>query len=195
VKHVRWSLIALACLLWAGLCPAQSVDAFIGFNTLITKAGPQGPPKLGGGFYPSVGGDLIFLPHGLGVGAQVAWRASQQNYFGVGARPVFYTFNAVWNPVAPGAVFRPDLAVGIGADNLRIYQGIITCGSFTGCTNHTSNNHLILHAGAGVKVYFSEHLFLRPSVDFYNIKNNQEYGVPAAWQVGLALGYTLGPSS
>ncbi|MGH9393770.1 MAG: hypothetical protein ACRD1E_06335, partial [Terriglobales bacterium] len=91
--------MTFALLLGAGLCLGQSVDAFIGFNTLITKAGPNGVPKLGGGFYPSVGGDLIFLPHGLGVGAQVTWRGRQTNYFGVGERPVFYTFNMVWNTV------------------------------------------------------------------------------------------------
>lgn len=195
MKNFRWALLAVVCLMLATFSSAQSVDAFIGFNTLITKAGPNGVPKLGGGLYPNVGGDLIFLPYGLGIGAQVAFRGSQTNYFGVGARPVFYDFSLVWQPVKPGSRIRPDFAVGLGAENLRFYQGVLNCGTFTGCSNHTSSNHLLLTAAVGVKVYLSEHIFLRPAVNYYNIRNNLEYGVPSAWQAGIAIGYTLGPSS
>ncbi len=195
MKIFRWVVLAAVCLTWTSFSFGQSVDAFFGFNALVTKAGPSGVPKLGGGLYPNVGGDLIFLPHCLGIGAQVAWRGSQANYFGVGERPVFYTFNLVWEPVATGFSLRPDFSVGFGAENLRFYQGVLNCGAFTGCSNHTSSNHLVLHAGFGLKVYLSEHIFLRPSVDYYNIHNNVEFAVPNAWQVGVSIGYTLGPSS
>lgn len=195
MKTLRWTLLAAACLAFALAAPAQSVDAFLGFNTLITKAGPNGVPKLGGGLYPNAGGDLIFLPFNLGIGAQVSWRASQTNYFGVGARPVFYDFSLVWQPVKPGSTIRPDFNLGLGAENLRYYNGTFTCGSFTGCTNHVSSNHLILTAGVGVKVYITDHIFLRPAVDYYNIRHNFDYAVPSAWQAGISIGYTLGPSS
>lgn len=195
MKKIRWAMLAAVCLMWASFAGAQSVDAFLGFNTLITAAGPNGVPKLGGGFYPTVGGDLMFLPHGLGVGVQVAWRASQANYFQVAERPIFYTFNLVWQPAAPGARVRPDFAVGFGAQSLRFYQGTYTCSAFTGCTNYTSSNHIVLHAGVGVKFYLTDHIFLRPAVDYYNIHNNIEFGVPSAWQTGIAIGYTLGPTS
>ncbi|HUX66279.1 MAG TPA: hypothetical protein VMV31_02190 [Terriglobales bacterium] len=191
MKIFRWVVLAAVCLTWTSFSLGQSVDAFFGFNALVTKAGPSGVPKLGGGLYPNVGGDLIFLPHGLGIGAQVAWRGSMTSY---NVRPVFYTFNLVWEPVAPGFSVRPDIAVGFGAENLRIYTGALNCGYF-GCNNHSSSNHLVLHAGFGLKVYLSDHIFLRPSVDYYNIHNNVEFAVPNAWQVGVSIGYTLGPSS
>ena len=191
MKIFRWAVLAAACLMMTSFSFGQSVDAFFGFNTLVTKAGPSGVPKLGGGLYPNVGGDLIFLPHGLGIGAQVAWRGSMTSF---NVRPVFYTFNLVWEPVGPGFSVRPDIAVGFGAENLRIYTGALNCGSF-GCINHSSSNHLVLHAGFGVKVYLGEHIFLRPAVDYYNIHNNVEFAVPSAWQVGVSIGYTLGPSS
>jgi len=175
------------------ILPAQSVDAFVGFNTLVTKTYSNGFPKLGGGLYPSFGGDLIFF-HGFGIGAQVAFRAAQANYFGNTVRPILYDFNIVWEPVPSGARIRPDLALGIGADSLRVYQGFFNCGTFTGCTNYASTNHFILHAALGVKVYVTDHIFLRPAVDYYNIRHDNEYLVPSAWQVGIALGYTLGPS-
>lgn len=194
MKRLRWIPLLLACFALAAFAPAQSVDAFFGFNTLITKAGPNGFPKLGGGLYPNAGGDLIFLPFNLGIGAQVSWRASQTNYFGVGARPVFYNFDLAWEPVKPGSAIRPDFGIGLGAENLRYYQGVLSCGTFS-CTNHSSSNHLLLTANAGLKVYWGEHIFLRPAVYYYNIRNNVDYNVPSAWQVGISIGYTLGPSS
>ncbi|HEY8055864.1 MAG TPA: outer membrane beta-barrel protein [Terriglobales bacterium] len=194
MKHFRWLIPAL-CLLCSTFAVAQSVDAYLGAGTLITKSGQNGIPTLGGGTYLNAGGDLIFLPHGLGFGAQATWRASQTNYFGVGARPVFYSFDGIWQPVPPGIWIRPDFKLGIGAENLRYYQGVLSCGTFTGCTNHSSSNHFVLHAGIGVKFYFTDHLFLRPAVDYYNIRHNFDYGVPSAWQAAISLGYTLGPSS
>lgn len=195
MKNFRWIMLLAACFAFAALAPAQSVDAFFGFNTLLTKSSQSGVPKLGGGLYPNAGGDLIFLPFNLGIEAQVAWRASQSNYFGVGLRPVFYDFGLAWEPVKPGAIIRPDFGVGFGAENLRFYQGTLSCGTFS-CTNHTSSNHLLLTANAGLKVYLGEHIFLRPGLYFYNIRHNgADLFVPSAWQVGLAIGYTLGPSS
>lgn len=198
MKHVRWMLVALACLTLIGFSAAQSVDAYIGAGTLLTKGAQDGLPKLGGGTYLNAGGDLIFLPHNLGIGAQVQWRASQSLYqnFGnpVGLRPVLYTFNLVWEPVPVGVGVRPDISVGIGAENLRVYNGFFSCGTFTGCTNHQSNNHFAFHAGLGLKIYWGEHIFLRPAVDYYHVRNNVQFNVPTAWQVGLSLGYTLGPS-
>ncbi len=184
----------------ASLSFAQSVDAYIGLGTLMTKASSQadfGVPKLGGGAYLNAGGDLIFLPHNLGLGAAVQWRASQSDFFGQGLRPVLYSFNLAWEPVPPGVSVRPDFAVGFGAENLRFYNGSYTCGVFS-CSDHTSINHVLLHAGVGLKIYWGEHLFLRPAVDYYNVRHNyidQAPEVPSAWQAGISIGYTLGPSS
>lgn len=195
MKNFRWLGLALAVLLLASFSSAQSLDAFLGFNTLVTGTSDNGLPKLGGGFYPTIGGNLTFLPHGIGVGAQVAWRASQADYFGSGVRPIYYTFNLTWNPIASGARVRPDLAVGFGAQSLRFYEGTYTCTFLGGCTDYSSSNHIALHLGVGVKLYATDHIFVRPAVDYYNIHNNAEFGVPSAWQVGIGIGYTLGPSS
>ncbi len=199
MKTLRWTLIPAACLLASSLCLGQSVDAFLGFNTMLTSQNAgytaNGVPKLGSGFYPSVGGDLIFLPHNLGISAQVAWRGGMMNYGGYGLRPIFYDFNLAWEPVAPGSTIRPDFAIGFGAESLRFYTGQYTCTFIGGCTNYTSSNHFMLHAGVGVKIYLTEHIFLRPAVDYYNVRHNIEFGVPSVWQTGISIGYTLGPSS
>ncbi|MGH9417586.1 MAG: hypothetical protein ACRD01_13265 [Terriglobales bacterium] len=195
MKHLRYLAVIAACLFCASFALGQSVDAFLGFNALLTKSPNNGAPKLGSGLFPSAGGDIIFLPHGIGFGAQVAWRASQTDFFGEGVRPIMYSFNLAWEPIAPGFKFRPDFSIGAGAESLRFYQGVYTCGAFTGCSDYTSSNHGMLHAGVGLKVYFTDHLFLRPALDFYTVRHNFEFDVPNAWQTGIAIGYTLGPSS
>jgi hypothetical protein len=195
VKYLRWTLLVAACLLWSGAAFGQSVDAFFGFDTLITGvSSPAGVPKLGGGFYPSFSADVMFLPHGLGISGLVAWRGAMADYFGEGERPVYYTFNLMWQPIAPGNKIRPDFSIGAGGESLRFYTGEYSC-SFISCTDYTSSNHGVLHAGAGVKIYVHGNFFLRPSLDYYAIRHNYEFGVPISWQTGVAIGYTLGPSS
>ncbi|MGH9486971.1 MAG: hypothetical protein ACRD04_05205 [Terriglobales bacterium] len=205
MKSTRWVLLVAVCISLAGFSWGQSVDAYLGLGTLITGPSPlasEGVPKLGGGAYLNAGGDIIFLPHNLGLGAQVQWRASQADYFGLGARPVLYSFNLMWEPVPVGVSVRPDFAIGVGADNFRVYQGVETCGTFTGCTDHQSENHFLFHVGVGLKVYWGQHLFLRPAVDYYDIHDNYVFGSagtgapepPSAWQAGISIGYTLGPS-
>ena len=199
MKIFRWTLVPALCLLATSFCLGQSVDAFFGFNGLFSgqnaALAANGVTKLGGGFYPSVGGDLIFLPHNLGISAQVAWRGSLMNYGGYGLRPIFYDFNLAWEPVAPGSTIRPDFNVGIGAESLRLYTGQYTCNFLSGCTNYSSNNHFMQHVGVGVKIYVTQHIFLRPAVDYYHIDNNAEFGINSVWQAGIGVGYTLGPSS
>jgi hypothetical protein len=110
-------------------------------------------------------------------------------------RPLYYNVNLVWQPIPPGIPVRPDFEVGFGAQSLRYYTGTYICSAFGGCSNYVSSNHLALHAAAGLKIYITQHIFIRPAVDFYNIRHNYEYGIPAAWQPGISIGYTLGPSS
>lgn len=195
MKQLRYVAVLAVCLGFASFGLGQSVDAFLGFNTLLSSANATGGPKLGSGFYPSAGGDLIFLPHGLGLGAQVAWRGSMSDFFGEGVRPIMYSFNLAWEPIAPGIKFRPDVMIGAGAESLRFYTGQYTCSAFTGCTDYTSSNHGMLHAGVGLKVYVTDHIFLRPALDLYVVRHNYEFTAPQAWQTGISIGYTLGPSS
>ena len=198
MKYIQRPALLVACfLLLAGFASAQSVDAFLGLNALLSGQGlvGNGAPKLGSGAFMNAGGDLMILPHNLGIGAEVAWRASQQNYGGLGARPILYDFNLVWQPVAPGSFLRPDFAIGFGGADMRFYTGSYTCTLLSGCTDYVSSKHFLLHAGVGLKMYITNHIFFRPAVDYYNIRHDYEYRVPDAWQVGVSIGYTLGSSS
>lgn len=183
----------------AGLASAQSVDAYFGLNALTASRSPN-LPYLGGGTYLNVGGDLIFF-HGLGFGAEAAWRASTTAYiippspqlpngFGAPVRPVFYDFDAVWEPLSLPWI-TPVIEAGVGAASFRFYQQYFTCGAFSGCTDYSSSNHLLLHLGVAANVYLTDHIFIRPMADLYVIRNDNEFGASSARRFGVAIGYTL----
>ncbi|MGH9490475.1 MAG: hypothetical protein ACRD17_08190 [Terriglobales bacterium] len=197
-----WRLaIVLGCILgMAGLASAQSVDAYFGLNALTAAQSPN-EPYLGGGAYLNVGGDLIFF-HGLGFGGEAAWRASPMGYFlapspalpngfGAPARPVFYDFDAVWEPLSLPWI-TPVVEAGIGAASFRFYNQYFTCGAFSGCTDYSSSNHLMFHLGVAANLYITDHIFIRPMADLYVIRNLGEYFAPGtARRFGVAIGYTL----
>jgi hypothetical protein len=197
LKIVRLLLLGCFVCLLGSFAGAQSIDAFFGMNTLITRPTQSNYPNLGGGLYPTIGADLM-LWHTLGFGGEVAWRGSTGSYFNpsvfVGpVRPIFYDFNLVFTPPIPR--ITPELQAGFGAESLRYYQPYYNCSSFSGCTNYLSSNHILGHLGAGLRFYVRGHIFLRPEAHFYFVRHNTADFYPnSAVRVGMSIGYTLGPS-
>lgn len=197
MKALRLTIV-MACVLALGaMASAQSVDAYFGFNTLTAKHSDLFP-YMGGGFFPSVGGDLILFNSAFvgswGVGAEVAWRGKQTVYtnggFSAPVRPILYDFNLVWEPIALPHI-TPWVEAGVGAESLRVYSPFFTCGAFTGCTNYTSTNHLLGHLAVGARLYVTDHIFIQPDAHLYVIRHNFEFGVPNVRRFGIAIGYTL----
>ncbi len=185
---------ALALFSLTGISSAQSVDAFFGVNAL-TASQPAGVPSLGGGAFTAVGGDLL-LWHNFGFYGEAAWRYKQGSYAGNPVRPIFYDFGGAWAPVqfASGRVV-PLFRAGLGVQSIRVYQPFYNCGSFTGCSNYTTTNHLSGHFAAGLKLYLTQHIFLMPEANLYLIRNNFEYQASHASMFGISIGYTLGQSN
>ncbi|HKW26586.1 MAG TPA: hypothetical protein VJN48_12430 [Terriglobales bacterium] len=142
--------------------------------------------------YPTFTGDFLFHKN-FGVGAEVSWRATQTNFAGVPTapyRPVFYDVNAVYAPRF--SRISPELLAGIGAESLRFYQPFFNCGVLGNCTNYTSSNHLMGVLGGGVRLYVWGHMFVRPEVRAYLIRNNVEFNSNHAIRYGASIGYTFG---
>ncbi len=172
----------------------QQFDVGIGFGGLSAPSSSSAnlagtPVSLGGGVYPAFSGDFLFHKN-FGVGAEIAWRASQTNYAGIAPyRPLFYDGYAVYAPKF-GRI-SPELMAGIGAESLRFYQPYFVCG-FTGCTNYTSSNHFMGVVGGGLRLYVWGHMFVRPEVRAYLIHNNVEFDSGHAIRYGASIGYTFG---
>ena len=189
----------------AGLCvflltqrpaQAQEFDAAFGVGTLTAPSassatGNYAPQSLSGGAYPSFSGDFLFKGR-LGVGGEVAWRASRAIY---GAyqpyRPIFWDFNGIYVPKL-GKFAAAELMAGIGVESLRAYQPFTTCG-FTGCTNYVSTNHFLGHFGGGLRLYAHGHFFVRPEAHLYVVHNNVEFSSGRATRFGISLGYNFAP--
>src|SRR5262245_1923782 len=90
--------VSLAITSTAG---AQQFDVGFGYGTVVGTSAANfesghTPQSISGGGYPAFSGDLLFWKKYIGVGGEVAWRASQNvNIFFQPYRPIFYDFNAV----------------------------------------------------------------------------------------------------
>jgi len=186
---------------------AQQFDVAFGVGTTQSTSGSDvsasdiasgthTPVNIGGGAYPAVSFDYLFRRH-FGVGAQVAWRASQNNYptiYGIQPfRPVFWDFNAVYAPsLGLDRRVAPEFSGGIGAESTRYYTPYYNCGSFSGCTNYNSVNHFMGHVGIGLRLYAAGNFFIRPEAHFYFVNNNQEFSSGFVRRYGASIGYTFG---
>ncbi len=186
-------ICGLALFFLAPAMHAQQLDFAFGVTTLSTFGDiSNGNPRMGGGFYPSFSADYIFK-NNFGVGGEVAWRGRQNLYFGFQPyRPILFTVNGMYAPKINKRM-SVDLLGGIGVESVRFYQNFFTCGSFTGCTNFTSDKHFALNAGAGIRAYVTHNIFVRPEVRWYHIVGNDDtFSSNHATRYGVSIGYTFG---
>lgn len=181
-------------ILLSNLAGAQQMDFAFGLSTLRGTAsadatGTHAFQTIGGGAYPAFSADFLFKNR-FGVQGEVAWRAGQNLYQGYQPfRPVLFDFNGIWIPKL-GDRMEAELMAGGGVQSARFYQNYVTCGSFSGCTNYISSNHLMGHVGGGVRLYFTRNLFIRPEAHLYFVRNNVEFSGANASRVGVSIGYS-----
>lgn len=181
----------LACLLggWLAasvLAPAQSLDVFAGLNALTASQAVSSIPRLGGGLFPSAGVSLYLGP--VGIGAEAAFRAAKSS---ASIRPIYYDVNFLVEPIHVSRSIIPELMLGLGAQTVRDYQNLGSCGALSNCVNY-AGTHFAGHVGVGLKVFVNEHIFLRPEAHFYFIRNNQAFQTSNSERFGVSLGYTFG---
>lgn len=201
MKTLIWIAVLLCGFTLTAPCWAQQVDvAFAGSSIASSSASYVGNPATyvpseKGGTYLGFNGDVLF--HGsLGVQGEVNWRASQGNYagLGVGYRPIFYDFNAIYAKRFSRRVGAEVLG-GIGAESIRLYTGQGNCDAYGNCSNYSSNNHFLVDFGGGVRLYAWHNLFVRPEMRLYIVhNNNQEFSSNYLVRYGASLGYTFGGS-
>jgi len=99
-------------------------------------------------------------------------------------RETFYDFNGIYQPVnTKKATFQ--LIGGIGGANTKFYESYIASGSPLGGSNTSqyasSANHFQVHAGAGVQIYVTDHVYIRPQFDIHYSPNlTEQFGNLAA---------------
>ena len=163
-------------------------------------------PKSLSGVGMAIGGNVMAWKH-FGVGAEVTFQPGQQSYVNfpanaltgqplltIKSRTTLFDFNGIYQPVRTKKVAF-QIAGGVGGANLRFYEAGQT-GAAIGPSNFNeffgSNNHFQVHAGVGVQLYITEHVFLRPQFDIHYVPNLSQFGRNLITSETVWLGYTFG---
>ncbi len=145
------------------------------------------------GFFMGFTGDIMLYKH-FGVGGEVSFQPAQKNYGPLEARQTFYDFNGIYEPLATKKV-RLQVQGGVGGARTGFSFSESSCVGSAVCTTEAqsigSASHFQVHAGVGVQIALTEHLFIRPQFDYRYVPNlTQQYNsnsVPAAM---VWFGYT-----
>ena len=164
--------------------PLNTLGAGVIFNT----------PSMGG-FFETIGGDVIFRHH-IGFGAEVSFRQGRAPYAGLEYRPTFYDVNAVYYPLSNVRRISPEIQGGIGRSRLTFYDTPQFCTiSPQGCpavnARISTLDRLQLHFSGGVRVYVWKGVFLRPQLDVRWVRNFADFGSSFVPEYTLAVGYTF----
>ncbi len=196
MRKFALSLSVCTAFLSVTFAHAQQVDLAFGASSTFASSYNNSsltylPAPEKGGIYPSFSADLIFKNH-FGVNGEVAARAKQGNYNGYqGYRPFLYDFNGVFAPRV-SAKATAELMAGVGGQSTIFYSPSAPCKYPGGCTTYLSHNHLLAHAGVGIRYYFWRSFFIRPEVHYYFVHNNFEFKSGNLFRAGASIGYTIG---
>jgi hypothetical protein len=216
---VRHLCITASTLLFASLASAQSAfDLNIGFGSAHASANGggidnasssnafgscilnsgdslcQATPSLGG-FFLGLGGDLMLYKH-FGVGAEVNLQPAKSDYGPLQYRQSFYDFNGIYSPINQRR-FLVQLQGGVGGAKTSFSFLQSSCVGTAVCTNSSlpvgNTNHFQAHFGAGVQIYLTQHIFVRPQFDVHYVPNfDQQFGTNTVPSGTVWVGYSFG---
>lgn len=165
------------------------------------------------GFMLGFGANLMLWKH-FGVGMEAVLQPGKKNYANIPSelftssgvtqiiqaayplqtRVTFYDFNGIYQPVNTKRAAL-QLVGGVGGANVKSYIGTSTS-SLLGSTNYgqylSSSNHFNLHAGVGVQIYLTDHVYVRPQFDVHYVPNFIQFGSNLVKQEMVWIGYTIG---
>ena len=178
----------------AGIDNLNSANAFGACTVGLADPYCQKSPTLGG-FFMGVGGDAM-LTKRYGFGGEVNFEPAKSNYGPLQFREVLYDFNGIYAPVNEKKVMV-KIQGGIGGAKTSFTYTQNSCVGTAVCSTQTqpvgSSNHFQVHAGVGVQIFLTEHVFIRPQFDFHYVPGlTDQFGsnmVPAAT---VWLGYSIG---
>jgi hypothetical protein len=104
----------------------------------------------------------------FGVGAQVNVQPARSTYGPLLYRQEFYDFNAIFAPVNTKRA-TVQLQGGIGGAHTGFSINESGCVGVAVCSSSIvpvgTSNHFLIHAGIGVSLFLTEHIFIRPQFD------------------------------
>jgi opacity protein-like surface antigen len=166
-----------------GSCTPGSADTFC-----------QATGGLGGVFL-GFGGDLMFNRH-FGGGFQATVQPARSSYGPLQYRESFYDVNGIYAPINQRRVVL-QLMGGIGAARTSFSLSQSSCIGTAVCSSQTlpvgNANHFAIHTGAGVQIFLTSHVFIRPQFDFHYVPGfTGQFGSNAVPGGSIWVGYNFG---
>ena len=204
------SLLALC----APLASAQTAaDVGIGFGTAHAKAnsggidnssfGPCTPgsvttceslPALSGLFMGFTGD--VMLTKKYGFGGEASFQPVRTDYGPLKSRQLFYDINGIYVPLSEKK-FSFRVEGGIGGARTSFVFPQSSCVGNAVCSSQNvpvgNSSHFQVHAGVGVSIYVTEHIFIRPQFDYHYVPGlNNQFGTNSVPQGTVWVGYSMG---
>jgi|SRR5579862_5423677 len=221
VKRISCYLPLLSMLVILPYARGQAgVDIGLGFGTLHAKANSggldnassanafgsctpgsgdtfcQSLPSLSG-FFLGFGGDIMFKQK-FGFGMEANIQPSRSDYGPLNYRETFYDFNGVYQPISQKR-FALQLQGGVGGARTSFAINQSGCVGTAVCTNENepigNASHFQVHFGAGVNIFVTEHIFIRPQFDLHYVPGfTNQFGSNLVTGGSVWVGYNLGHS-
>ncbi|MBV8730278.1 MAG: outer membrane beta-barrel protein [Acidobacteriia bacterium] len=177
-----------------GIDNANSVNAFGSCIPNSTDVNCESTPSLSG-FFLGLGGDIM-LTKRYGANAEVSFQPNRPNYGPLQYRQTFYDFNGIYAPVNQKRI-EVKIEGGIGAARSSFALNQSGCVGVAVCTTQTvpvgNSSHFQVHAGLGVQLFLTDHLFIRPQFDYHYVTNfTQQFSSNSVPQAMVWLGYSFG---
>jgi Outer membrane protein beta-barrel domain len=164
------------------------------------------PSKELSGLMMGFRGNVLLTKH-FGIGADVSFQPGKQDYAtfpssaiqaggaNLQSRTTFYDVDAVVQPLK-GRRAALELLAGIGGANLKFYATGSSNDAVLGTQNFSqlygSSNHFQVHTGAGVNIFLTKNVFVRPQFDLHYVTNLNQFGRNAVTQESIWVGYRWG---
>ncbi len=173
----------------------------IGSTVAATGGTCSSTPSMSG-FFLGFGGDVIVWKN-IGFGADVSFQPAKTQFVNLAGygpidyRQTFYDFNAIYEPVHTKRVSL-QLEAGPGGAKTGLSVTSSSCVG-SACVNQAepivNSNHFQVHAGVGVSIFVTEHIFIRPQFDLHyipNLTNQPGFGSNVVTGGMVWVGYNFG---
>ena len=151
-------------------------------------------PALSGLFMGFTGDVLITKRYGFG--GEVSFQPTRTDYGPLKSRQLFFDANAIYVPLS-GKRFSFRLEGGPGIARTSFIFPSSQCVGGAVCSNQNipvgNSSHFQVHAGVGVSIYVTEHVFIRPQFDYHYVPGlNNQFGTNSVPRGTIWVGYSMG---
>ena len=155
-----------------GIFDSNSAYAFQSCTPGTGDSSCLATPSLDGLFL-GLGGNVMLSKH-FGIGAELNFQPAKSDYGPIEYRQTFYDFNGIYAPLNNDRM-AIELQGGLGGAKTEFSYSQTSCIGTALCSSSSeslgSSNHFQLHAGAGLKLFLTDRIFIQPQFDLHYVTN------------------------